>query len=134
MAPRNLNEASKFLPSNSNSAVVYTTLAYYGDIALDEQESQLMSSKGIVLSNDPLQIWNFEDSDQMNNKQNRHSTVSKSISLNDNNKSKSRTRSNSCRVLFLVYYYYYYCWYYYYFTTTTTNPIIITTFAYFVYS
>ncbi|TNN16853.1 Tolloid-like protein, partial [Schistosoma japonicum] len=63
--------------------------AYYGDIALDEQESQLMSSKGIALSDDPLQIWDLEVSDEMNNKQNKHSTESKSISLNDNNKSKS---------------------------------------------
>ncbi|KAK4475755.1 hypothetical protein MN116_001015, partial [Schistosoma mekongi] len=69
-------------------------IAYYGDIALDEQESQLMSSKGIVLSDDPLQIWNLEDSDEMNNKQNKHSTVSKSVSLNDNNKSKSSHHRN----------------------------------------
>ncbi|KAH8863355.1 Tolloid-like protein [Schistosoma japonicum] len=72
--------------------------AYYGDIALDEQESQLMSSKGIALSDDPLQIWDLEVSDEMNNKQNKHSTESKSISLNDNNKSKS----NQQNILFVI--------------------------------
>nr|CAH8868680.1 unnamed protein product [Trichobilharzia regenti] len=41
--------------------------AYYGDIALDEEESQVMTSKGIVLSDDPSQIWNLEETEEMNN-------------------------------------------------------------------
>ncbi|CAH8638451.1 unnamed protein product [Heterobilharzia americana] len=44
--------------------------AYYGDIALDEQESQVMSSKGIALSDDPSQIWNFlENEEKMESQQ-----------------------------------------------------------------
>ncbi|CAH8590540.1 unnamed protein product [Schistosoma turkestanicum] len=57
--------------------------AYYGDIALDEHESQMMLSKGMLLSDDPLQIWNSEDNEEMNNKRNKHSKMPVSASLDD---------------------------------------------------
>ncbi|CAH8656414.1 unnamed protein product [Schistosoma rodhaini] len=57
--------------------------AYYGDIALDEHESQIMLSKGMVLSDDPLQIWNLEDNKETNTGRNKHSNIPNSNPLDD---------------------------------------------------
>ncbi|VDO51426.1 unnamed protein product [Schistosoma margrebowiei] len=57
--------------------------AYYGDIALDEHESQMMLSKGMALSDDPLQIWDLEDNKETNNRRNKYSNIPSSKPLND---------------------------------------------------
>ncbi|VDP45415.1 unnamed protein product [Schistosoma mattheei] len=73
------NHYHSFLCSVTNTQ----TPAYYGDIALDEHESQMMLSKGMALSDDPLQIWDLEDNKETNNRRNKYSNIPNSKPLDD---------------------------------------------------